>query len=131
MSRFHFTDYDTSAECGESNNTLARLVYDWEAASKLPNGHKTKVINARFGVVLSEKSKFYKRLYWQYFFQVGPLFAPRDALFHWIHLEDVCHALDYLTHLNGLDESRISPAYFLRITQKDQLSIVLDLRAKF
>ena len=84
---------------------LAQLALDWEMASTPLTNVGCRVVNARFGMVLSRNGGAFAKMLTPFRFGFGGQLGTGRQWMSWISLEDCVSALIY-----ALDESRLSGA---------------------
>jgi len=77
------------------NSFLSHLCQDWENATKSLQERNVRVVNLRFGVVLSPKSGALARMLPPFKFGAGGNIGNGKQYMSWIALDDVVHAISY------------------------------------
>ena len=74
---------------------LANLCVDWEAQANSVKDMGIRVVNARFGLILSPKGGILKLLTLAPYLKVGMGFGNGSNVFNWISIEDVIGSILY------------------------------------
>lgn len=97
--------YDESS-AGGSGNYFANLCKDWESASQLPDGHPTRRVILRSGVVMGPGGGIMSRIYPPFFLGLGgPIGIPGNQFMPFISLEDVVRMFMFAVeedHVTGI-----------------------------
>lgn len=83
-----------NSDCG--NDFLAILSSDWEGAHKSFLAVTPNVKIARIGIVLSPSGGALPKMSLPFNFGLGPYFGSGKQYYSWIHIADVCHAIQFL-----------------------------------
>lgn len=82
-------------ETKTGNGVLANLCVDWEAQSKSLEAIGVRVVNARFGLVLSPIGGILKLLTLASYLKVGIGLGNGSNIFNWVSIEDVIGGILY------------------------------------
>ncbi len=74
---------------------LANLCVDWESQSKSLEALGVRVVNARFGLILSPNGGILKLLTIASYFKVGIGFGNGSNIFNWVSIEDAIGSILY------------------------------------
>ena len=89
-------DENTPIDWGHSPDFLSQVAREWEKATHPALKQGVRVVNLRFGVVLTKKGGALPRIALPFhFFLGGPIGAGHQP-FSWVALEDVIFAMDFL-----------------------------------
>lgn len=75
---------------------LAETCQEWEAATKAASDAGIRVVNARFGIILSPKGGAMSKLLLPFQLGLGGIIGNGKQIMSWIALDDVIYALNYL-----------------------------------
>ncbi|MCB1118963.1 MAG: TIGR01777 family oxidoreductase [Chlamydiia bacterium] len=81
---------------------LSHVCRKWEAATDEAQSKGIRVVNMRFGVVLSPNGGALKKMLTPFRFGLGGRLGPGTQFMSWITLPDVVHAIDHLLHHDAL-----------------------------
>jgi uncharacterized protein (TIGR01777 family) len=81
---------------------LATVGAEWESAARIAASEKTRVVNARFGVVLSKKGGALAKILPIFNFGLGGRLGNGRQYWSWIALDDVVGALSYILTSNTI-----------------------------
>lgn len=81
------------------------LVKSWENAARKAEAHGASVTCVRFGVVLGRDGGMLKKVLPSYRMGLGAILGAPDAYLSWVHIEDLCRALDFIMQLETLDSA--------------------------
>jgi uncharacterized protein (TIGR01777 family) len=79
-----------------TNSFLQEVGIKWEQATTPLIEAKIPVTITRFGVVLSKKGGFLKKLYPSFYFGAGAVIGDGNQPLSWIHIDDLMLAFDFL-----------------------------------
>lgn len=80
------------------NDFLAQVVRDWESATFPAQQQGTRVVNARFGVVLSPAGGALKKQLLPFRLGLGGRLGTGAAYFPWVCLDDLLYGLLFVAH---------------------------------
>ncbi len=87
-------------ESGPGTGFLAEVCRDWEEASKTEG---IRVVQARFGNILSKDGGFLKKIVPPFRFALGATFGNGEQIMSWIALEDVVGGILHSLRTDSLD----------------------------
>jgi len=83
---------------------LSEVADVWESSTAMAKDAGVRVVNLRFGVILSKNGGVVEKLYWPFFFGGGGPVGSGEQYMSWIALSDAIRAIEFaLSHdsLNG------------------------------
>lgn len=92
---------DESSRTG--NGFLPELCQEWEAAADLAAGMGTRVVKARFGVILSKKGGALQKMYLPFKLGLGGRIGSGRQYWSWVALPDVIDAIRFAIDTPSLD----------------------------
>ena len=106
-------------ESSFDSHFLAQVVQDWEAAL-CETKQDSRLVFARFGLVLSPVGGLLKQLLGPFKLGLGAILGNKEAWWSWVALDDAIYALHHLIHTNTAGPVNIcSP---IPVTQKGFVS---------
>ncbi|MFQ5751981.1 MAG: TIGR01777 family oxidoreductase [bacterium] len=81
---------------------LAELTREWEAATVAASGHGIRVVNLRFGLVLSPEGGALEKMLFPFKMGAGGLVGSGDQYWSWIAIDDVVGAIHHAIITDGL-----------------------------
>ena len=84
---------DESMDCSSSAGFLAEISRQWEAATKAADNGKNRVVNMRFGVVMSKKGGALAKLYPIFFLGGGGNVGSGKQYFSFVSARDLARAI--------------------------------------
>lgn len=78
------------------NDFLSNTCQDWEQASKAVQEAGIRLVNARFGIVLSKEGGVLAKLLTPFQFALGACIGSGDQIMSWIDIEDAARAINHL-----------------------------------
>ena len=81
---------------------LSETCKEWEAATNSASEAGIRVINARFGIILSPKGGALAKLLLPFQLGIGGILGDGKQVMSWIALDDVIYALNYLLQDNSI-----------------------------
>jgi len=83
----------------EKNNKgtgfLSEVADVWESSTSLAKDAGVRVVNLRFGVILSKNGGVIEKLYWPFFFGGGGPVGSGEQYMSWIALQDAIRAIEF------------------------------------
>jgi len=112
-------------ETSAGDGFLAKLCVDWEAEAKSVEAIGIRVVNARFGLILSPKGGILKLLTLASQLKVGIGFGKGSNVFNWVSIEDVIGSILYSIGnttirgpINVVSPNPVKASYFSEIISK-------------
>jgi len=75
---------------------VSKVCYDWEQTTKPLQDMGIRVINLRFGVILSKNGGALKKMLTPFKFGLGGMIGSGQQKFSWVSIEDVINAIIYI-----------------------------------
>mgnify|MGYP001238695453 CR=1 FL=1 len=120
---YNSSENDITENSAYGKGFLAQLALDWEEASRFYDMPRTKIINLRFGQVISKESFFLKIMKnLAYYLRVASI-GRGDQYWPWVSINDVTGIMNFIVNSNFLEGPMniVSPK---KVTSKEFLSIL-------
>ncbi|MDX1618288.1 MAG: TIGR01777 family oxidoreductase [Balneolaceae bacterium] len=82
---------------------MSRLCVDWETAAEPVKGVGVRLVVFRFGVVLEKGGGALQYMLPLFRFGLGGSIGPGTQYFPWVHMFDLCRAIDFAMEHDGLE----------------------------
>lgn len=93
---------ELTEESPAGNSFLAEVVTEWEAATQAARDAGIRVVNARFGVVLSPHGGAIQRMWRPFSFGLGCSFGDGQQIMSWISIHDLVAAIEHICYSPSL-----------------------------
>ncbi|MDD1475223.1 epimerase, partial [Dolichospermum sp. ST_sed4] len=81
---------------GDKSDFLPNTCRDWEDVGRKELDQKVKVMNLRFGIILSRNGEALKKMAFPFQLGLGAVLGSGKQNINWIHIEDAVRAILYL-----------------------------------
>ena len=89
-------DENTPIDWNSAPDFLSHIGHEWEKATQPATASGIRVVNLRFGVVLSKKGGALPKIVQPFYFFLGGPIGTGQQPFSWVAIEDVVRAIDFL-----------------------------------
>jgi uncharacterized protein (TIGR01777 family) len=95
-------DAELTESSPKGKGFLAEVADVWEGTTVKAREAGVRVVNLRFGVILSRSAGVLEKLYWPFFFGTGGPIGSGAQWMSWIALEDAVRAIEHSIHKDNL-----------------------------
>ncbi len=94
----HRPEEQLTENAGKGKNFVAKIAEHWEAAAQELNRTEVRVINMRFGMILSKTGGALKDMMLPFKLGLGGRLGKGQQKYSWISIDDASRAIDFLLH---------------------------------
>ncbi|MFU8812624.1 MAG: TIGR01777 family oxidoreductase [Balneolaceae bacterium] len=89
-------------ESSRGRDFLAEICVDWETAAREAESVGVRVANPRIGIVLEDNGGVVEKMKLPFSLFVGGPLGDGKQYVPWVHMSDLCRAIEYPMHASGL-----------------------------